>query len=134
MSGAATTRVDVEEIQTTRSEKLLAVVLAVFLLIGGLWTYDRLADWSREAFVPEISAADEAAVHVADVASARAYAAAAGERRALDEHVVAREAYPTALEARGSAVALRGAYESRPRAYRLCASSMISTQSSYGVS
>lgn len=38
MSSAATTRVDVEEIETTKSEKLLAVVLAVFLLLGGVWT------------------------------------------------------------------------------------------------
>ena len=35
------TRVDVEEIQTTKGEKLLAVVLAVFLLIGGVWTTPR---------------------------------------------------------------------------------------------
>ena len=56
MTGRATTRVDVEEIQTTKSEKLLAVVLTVFLLIGGLWTYDRLADWARDAAEPSLSA------------------------------------------------------------------------------
>ena len=33
------THVDVEEIQTTKSEKLLALVLAGFLLVGGLWSY-----------------------------------------------------------------------------------------------
>jgi hypothetical protein len=43
-----TTRVDVEEIHTTKSEKLLAAVLAVFLLIGGIWTYQRIDDWVRD--------------------------------------------------------------------------------------
>src|SRR4030095_5070500 len=38
------TRVEVEEIQTTPSERLLAVVLAIFLLIGGIWTYDRIEE------------------------------------------------------------------------------------------
>jgi hypothetical protein len=41
------TRVDVEEIQTTTSEKLLALVLTVFLLIGGVWTYQRIDDVVR---------------------------------------------------------------------------------------
>ncbi len=34
-----TTGVDVEQIETTKGEKLLAAVLAVFLLTGLLWTY-----------------------------------------------------------------------------------------------
>jgi hypothetical protein len=41
---ATTTEVDVEEMRTTRSEKLLAFVLAGFLLIGGLWVYAKLDD------------------------------------------------------------------------------------------
>ena len=43
------TRVDVEEIQTTKSEKLLAVVLTIFLLIGGIWAYQRIDDEVRDA-------------------------------------------------------------------------------------
>jgi hypothetical protein len=38
------TRVDLEEIHTTRSEKLLAVVLTGFLLMGGLWVYSEPLD------------------------------------------------------------------------------------------
>ena len=38
----ATHAVDVDEIQTTRGEKGLAVVLAVFILIGLVWAYDKL--------------------------------------------------------------------------------------------
>jgi hypothetical protein len=40
-----TTRVDVEEIESTRSEKFLAVVLLAFLLIGTIWFYVNVADW-----------------------------------------------------------------------------------------
>ena len=36
------TRADVEELQITRTEKLLAAVLTAFLLIGGIWTYTRI--------------------------------------------------------------------------------------------
>lgn len=49
-----TARVEVEDIATTKSEKLLAVVLGLFVLIGLLWVYfqidverdpgDRIAD------------------------------------------------------------------------------------------
>jgi hypothetical protein len=117
MSGAATTRVDVEEIQTTKSEKLLAVVLTAFLLIGGVWTYDRLADWAHDAVEPSISAQDEAAVRAVDEARARVGGAMANERRTLDELVVAREAYRTALDADEPAGALRVAYEQTERAH-----------------
>ncbi len=43
-------RGEVEEIETTRSEKLLAVVLAVFVLVAGLWTYSRIDDFARHQF------------------------------------------------------------------------------------
>ena len=37
-------RVDIEQIETTKSEKLLAAILAVFFLIGALWTYQKIDD------------------------------------------------------------------------------------------
>lgn len=40
-----TTRVDIEEIEATKSEKFLAVVLAAFLLIGSVWFYVKVAEW-----------------------------------------------------------------------------------------
>ena len=46
------TRVDVEEIETTKSEKLLATVLAVFVLIGLLWGYLQRRRRARRADVP----------------------------------------------------------------------------------
>ena len=46
------TRVDVEE---TPSERLLADVLAVFLLIGGIWVYAKLDDAARSTTPPDYS-------------------------------------------------------------------------------
>ena len=43
------TRLDVEDVQTTKGEKLLAVVLAIFLLIGGVWTYVKIDDAVRRS-------------------------------------------------------------------------------------
>lgn len=40
-----TTRVDIEEIESTRSEKFLAVVLLAFLLIGTIWFYVKVDVW-----------------------------------------------------------------------------------------
>ena len=44
-----TTTVDVEDLQTTKSEKLLAFVMVVFLLIGGGWAYQKIDDRVRSA-------------------------------------------------------------------------------------
>lgn len=39
------TRVELEEIESTRSEKALAIILVVFLLIGTLWFYFKVPSW-----------------------------------------------------------------------------------------
>ena len=109
--------VDVEEIQTTKSEKLLAVVLAVFLLIGGAWTYDRLGDAARGAVSADVRSADRAAVDRANAALSREANATASEQRAIARLAFAREAYRTALDADAPAEALRRTYEARQRQY-----------------
>jgi hypothetical protein len=40
-----TTRVDIEEIESTKSEKFLAAVLLAFLLIGTIWFYVKVDTW-----------------------------------------------------------------------------------------
>lgn len=105
--------VDVEEIQTTKSEKLLAVVLAVFLLIGGAWTYDRLGDAARGVVSADVRSEDRAAVDRANAASIREANASANEQRAIARLEFAREAYRTALDADEPAEALRRTYEAR---------------------
>jgi hypothetical protein len=42
----STTQVDIEEIESTRSEKFLAVVLMAFLLIGTIWFYAKVPAWT----------------------------------------------------------------------------------------
>ena len=45
--GRNAVRTEVEDLQIARTEKLLAVVLAAFLLLGGVWTYTRVDDVVR---------------------------------------------------------------------------------------
>lgn len=109
--------IDVEEIRTTRSEKLLAVVLAVFLLIGLAWTYDRLGDAARGAISADVRPEDQAAVDRGNEARMRDANATANEQRAIARLEFAREAYRTALDADEPAEALRRTYEARQREY-----------------
>jgi hypothetical protein len=96
------TRVDVEEIEVTRGERLLAAVLAGFLLVGGLWGYFELnrADDERAFRDPaaELSAPERAALDRRALANDRA--AAAGDRVSDRRRVLVdrREAYRTALD------------------------------------
>jgi hypothetical protein len=117
-SRTVTARVSVEEIETTKSEKLLAVVLAVFLLIGGLWAYARLDDWARASVdQPRATALESAAIAQLAEASNRLTATQERERQALEELTITREAYRTALDADEPAGALRGEYETAQAAY-----------------
>lgn len=109
------TRLDVEEIQTTKGEKLLAVVLALFLLIGGIWAYVKIDDAVRTSSPPEFSyrgtPAEQAALARlgdADRRLARAERAAASARDNLE---LRREAYRTALDAGRPAAELGNAYD-----------------------
>lgn len=63
------TRVDIEEIEATKSEKFLAVVLAAFLLIGSIWFYIKVDEWVRPAW--EYSVTEQKAVDAQTDAQAR---------------------------------------------------------------
>src|SRR6185312_4859049 len=103
-------RADVEEIETTRAEKLLAVVLAVFLLVGGIWFYDRIDDWTRSSRTYALTAAEQAAVNAADRAQSELREASTVAAQARQNLELTREAYRTALEAHQPAERLRRAY------------------------
>jgi len=47
------TRVNAEEIEATRSERVLAVLLAAFLLVGTVWFYVKVPAWA-ESVVPSV--------------------------------------------------------------------------------
>ena len=106
--------VDVEEIQTTKSEKLLAVVLAIFLLIGVVWTYQKLDDWAARTVAPvqvELSPADQAAIAWSTAANQRFAAAQTDALTAQSDMELKREAYRTALDAGQPAKALELDYK-----------------------
>ena len=107
------------EIETSGAEKILAVVLAIFIAIGAVWGYvklDQVADKdstsyrvpNRELIDPaEISTIEshEEAVHLVGVAQR--------ERRAATRELeLRREAYRTALDADEPSTELQTRYES----------------------
>lgn len=105
------TELDVEQLQTTKSEKLLALVLAAFLLIGGIWTYQELDDWVRDAMpLRDPTAAEQAAISALDRAAQARFRAEEQVRQARSELELRRERYRTALDAGDPARALRAEY------------------------
>jgi hypothetical protein len=110
--------VEIEEIQATKSEKFLAVVLGVFVLIGGIWFYVKADDYVRDAVpTPSLSSADQAAISRLNAAAARAGRAGGDAQRALQDLEVRREAYRTALEAHQPAGRLEREYRAAESAY-----------------
>ena len=105
---------DVEDVQTTRGEKLLAVVLTVFLLIGGVWTYQKIDDVVRDTSAPDYSyrgtPAEQAAVGRLNAAQRRYQGSVNEQARATQNLVLRREAYRTALDEGRRAPQLRQAY------------------------
>jgi hypothetical protein len=116
------TQIDTEEIETTRSEKLLAFVLAIFLLIGGVWIYFKLDDIPAK---PDHSTYPDANARRADVAAIdrqsrladAALAAQRRERQARSRLEIRREAYRTALDAGGAPPALEQSYNRAQASY-----------------
>jgi flagellar biogenesis protein FliO len=105
---------DVEDVQTTRGEKLLAVVLTVFLLIGGIWTYQKIDDVVRDTSAPDYSyrgtPAEQAAVARLNAAQRRYQSSVREQARATQNLELRREAYRTALDEGRGAPQLRQAY------------------------
>jgi hypothetical protein len=102
--------VDIEEIQTTKSEKLLAVVMAAFLLIGGIWAYQKIDDVVREATKVTLSPTEQAASQRFADAQARVFQAQQEEQAARSDLELRREAYRTALDAGQPAADLESSY------------------------
>ena len=125
------TRVEVEEIQTTTSEKLLALVLTVFLLIGGIWTYQRIDDVVREAVGVEAvqpRPAEQAALQRLDDARTRLNAATQARAAARDNLELRREAYRTALDAGRQAPLLERAYEAAQARFRRAQRAVVTAE------
>jgi hypothetical protein len=80
---------------------VLAVVLAVFFLIGGVWAYANVDDLRPAASPPDayLTTAERAATARAAAADARLGRAAAATQQSRGELELARETYRTALDA-----------------------------------
>jgi len=112
------TRAEVEDLQITRTEKLLAVVLTAFLLIGGIWTYTRLDDVVRDHVrVPTTALAANPALARESRAQQRVFRAETRTRSALQTLELRREAYRTALEGKKQSARLERGYTSAQAAY-----------------
>ena len=106
-----TTHVEVEDIEATKSEKFLAVVLAAFLLIGSVWFYVKTDDWVRDVVaLPKMTAAHTAAEKRAKVAARNSLDRSSQAEIARRDWEAAREAYRTELDAGKSAPQLEAQY------------------------
>ena len=113
-------RLDLEEIEITKTEKLLAVVLTVFFLIGGAWAYAKVDNVVRSEFVPVdsyLTAEEHAAVDRASEAQGRLDGAEQALTQARLDLEHAREAYRTALDAGEPATRLESAYRAAEADY-----------------
>jgi hypothetical protein len=109
---------DVEDLQVTRTEKLLAVVLTAFLLLGGIWTYTRVDDVVRRHVpVPRAAFTQSPAISREAAAQDRLFRAQDRSRNALQTLEFRREAYRTALEAHKPAAPLERRYTAAQAAY-----------------
>lgn len=90
---------DHDEIQTTRGEKLLAVVLGIFLLIGLLWAYGKLDTRDSSYEAPAYTASERAAIDLDQAAGQERAAAQAARMQAFSNLELTRERYRTALDA-----------------------------------
>jgi hypothetical protein len=109
---------DVEDLQVTRTEKLLAVVLTAFLLLGGIWTYTRVDDAVRRHVpVPRASFTQSPAISREAAAQDRLFRAQDRSRNTLQDLELRREAYRTALEAHKPAAELERRYTAAQAAY-----------------
>ena len=108
-----TTRIEIEDIETTKSEKLLAVVLAVFLLMGSIWAYQEIDDAIQGPSDPEaafLTGEEEQTLSAFQQAERRLAGARNAQTQARDTLELAREEYRTALDAGRPAPRLERAY------------------------
>jgi hypothetical protein len=114
----AGSRVGDGEIETSAAEKILAVVLTVFIAIGAVWGYVKLDEVSRPdtpSYVPErkLIDAEEFSALQQHRQALRSVQRARSERRAAVRRMeLRREAYRTALDAGEPSAGLQAEYES----------------------
>lgn len=106
------TRVPVEDIEVSTGEKVLAVVLAVFISIGAVWAYVQVDDLGAEdgAVVVRATPSEMAAIEAHQAAIRGRLDAERDARPARADVEFTREAYRTALDAGQPSAALEQDY------------------------
>jgi len=113
----AGSRVGDGEIETSTSEKVLAVVLAIFIAIGAIWVYEKLdevAQPSVSIYQPNAALrdpAEQAAIERHRKALGNVRDARHDGEEATQQLELRREAYRTALDAGEPAAKLQAEYE-----------------------
>lgn len=108
---------DTEDIETTRGEKVLAVVLTVFLLIGGVWAYQKL-EIGNGYVAPSYTPAEKSAISTYDAAQQRLYSTRTAVGRTQNQLELSREAYRTAIEAHEPSSKLGARYRADSARFR----------------
>ena len=113
----STHAVDIDEIQTTRGEKVLALVLTVFLLIGLVWAYVKLD--TRDSYWPgpSLTPSEQAAVDAYTQAQNELAQAEGALSVARSDLEIRRERYRTALDGGQPADVLAAAYHASERTF-----------------
>jgi hypothetical protein len=114
---SVTHAVDIDEIQTTRGEKVLALVLTVFLLIGLVWAYVKLDTRDSEWPQPRLTAAEQSAVDAYTQAQNELVVAEGALSAARSDLEIRRERYRTALDAGQPAAVLASDYRAAERTF-----------------
>ena len=105
------------EMETSGSEKVLAVVLAVFIAIGAIWGYFKLDEAVSQDSVAYVSdrqlvrSTEFSALQKNRQATRAVRSAQAGRRAAVRNLELSREAYRTALDADEPSAGLQAEYE-----------------------
>ncbi|WP_456695367.1 zinc ribbon domain-containing protein [Aeromicrobium sp. P5_D10] len=113
----STTRVDTEEIASTKSEKFLAVILTVFILIGAGWSYaktDQVAGVGRTA---EFTVAEQGALDKQSDAADRFVAADEANESAKADFDLARSELGLAVDRGEPTAALEKTYRAAKASY-----------------
>ena len=106
-----TTRVDIEEIEATKSEKFLALVLLAFLLIGTIWFYVKLDAWVPGGPNYAYTAAEQRIIDANEAALAAESRTEARYERAKTELALTKDELDIALAKGVDTAPLEAAYE-----------------------
>ena len=123
-----TTHVDIQDIQTTRGEKVLALVMTAFLLLGGIWAYAHL-DVHHGYVRPSYTPVEQRAISANDAAQQRLFAANQRAQAAQGELELSREAYRTAIEAHQPSTKLGARYRQDNKSFQVAQAAEQSARS-----